>query len=60
MKKFNLTNDEIDIILDLVDDQLGELYNGPEGTEVAYKVDITIMENLKKKLEKTNEKEKAG
>ena len=60
MKKFNLTNDEIDIILDLVDDQLGELYNGPEGIEVAYKVDITIMENLKKKLEKTNEKEKAG
>ena len=57
MKKFNLTNDEIDIILDLVDDQLSELYNGPEGTEVAYKVDITIMTNLKKKLEKTNEKE---
>ena len=51
MKKFNLTNDEIDIILDLVDDQLSELYNGPEGTEVAYKIDITIMENLKKKFE---------
>ena len=51
MKKFNLTNDEIDIILDLVDDQLAELYNGPEGPEVAYKVDITIMENLKKKFE---------
>ena len=60
MKKFNLTNDEIDIILDLIDDQLAELHNGPEGTEVAYKIDITIMKNLKKKLEKINEKEKAG
>ena len=42
MIKFNLTNDEIDIILDLVDDQLSELYNGPEGTEVAYKIDISV------------------
>lgn len=59
MKKFNLTNDEIDIILDLIDDQLSVLYNGPDGTDYndqsiageAYKIDIAIMKNLKKKLE---------
>lgn len=51
MKQIKLTNDEIDIILDLIDDQMDEFGYGPEGTEEISKVEINILENLKAKLE---------
>lgn len=51
MKQIKLTNDEIDIILDLIDDQMDEFAYGPEGTEEISRVEISILENLKAKLE---------
>ena len=44
-----LTNTDLDILLMLVEDQLKEIYNGPEGIEVYCKPEI--LEKIAKKLE---------
>lgn len=45
----NLTNTEIDILQDLLEDKLKEIDNGPEGIEVYERPEIYI--NIIKKLD---------
>lgn len=49
--KFDLTNDEIDIILDLVNDQLDEFKYWNEDFDHPESSDIAILQNLKTKME---------
>lgn len=51
MTKFNLTDNEIDVILDLIESRLDEV---SVGLEEVYKDDISIMEKLKIKLLENN------
>lgn len=47
MAKFNLTEDEVDVILELIESRLDELSGG---LEEVYKEDIDIMSSLQAKL----------
>jgi hypothetical protein len=49
--KFDLTNDEIDIILDLIDDQLDEFKYWNEDFDHPKLSDISALQYLKTKLE---------
>jgi hypothetical protein len=48
-KQMKLTNAEIEILQDLVQDKLEEIYNGPEGIEIYY--NTKLMEDLLRKLD---------
>ena len=53
MKSLDLTDAEIDVILDMIDDQLDNIYgDGPENLSEFLNIEIRIMNDLKKKLEK--------
>lgn len=45
-----LTNEEIDILVMLIDNKLDEVYNGPEEIQRYWKPEI--LKNIKKKLDK--------
>ena len=44
-----LTNEEIDILVMLIDNRLEEVYNGPDGIELYWKPEI--LNNILKKLD---------
>lgn len=52
MNKVLLTTDEIVVILDSIDDSMNEIYGGPEGLSECMKIELEIMNKLKRKLEK--------
>jgi hypothetical protein len=52
MKNLNLTTDEILVILESISDSMDEIYGGPEGLSECMKIELEIMNNLKRKLEK--------
>jgi hypothetical protein len=52
MKNLVLTDAEIDVILESIDDSMDKIYGGPEGLSECMKIELEIMNNLKRKLEK--------
>lgn len=52
MNNVTLTDDEVGGILRLIEDEFDEIYGGPEGLSECMKIELEIMNNLKRKLEK--------
>jgi hypothetical protein len=52
MKNLDLTTDEIVVILGSISDSMDKIYSGPEGLSECMKIELEIMNNLKRKLEK--------
>ena len=46
----HLTDAETDLILELIEDKLDDIDNGPEGLEEVCKGDIKLMKKLQNKL----------
>jgi hypothetical protein len=52
MTNLNLTEGETDVILWLIEDKFDEIYEGPDGLSECMKIELKIMNDIKKKLEK--------
>jgi hypothetical protein len=52
MINLHLTEGEIDIILWLIEDKFNEIYDGPDSLSECMKIELKIMNDIKKKLEK--------
>ena len=52
MKNLVLTEDEINVILWLIEDSFDDIHGGPEGLSECMKIELEVMNDLKKKLEK--------